>query len=69
MTHVKRQLDSRSLRFRNMLAKIGEQEERAGPSSRRIQLSNEDFKEDDGCVLLEQTNQLIVGTLTCIDSS
>ncbi len=52
-----------------MLAKIGEQEERAGPSSRRIQLSNEDLKEDDGCVLLEQTNQLIVGTLTCIDSS
>lgn len=51
VTHINKQLDTRSLRFRNMLSKIGEKEER------------QDAVHDEaesGVVVLQQTNQLLV---------
>lgn len=54
VTHVKRQLDSRSLRFRRILADM---EDREGGTNKRK------AAEQDGLVLLEQTNQLLVSPI------
>jgi uridine kinase len=49
--HIKRQLDSRSLRFRNMLARLADEVAKKPLSS--------DYTEE-GVILLEQTPQLKV---------
>jgi uridine kinase len=54
VTHINKQLDTRSLRFRNMLSKIGEKEE-------RLEADHND--NGPGVVLLQQTNQLLVSQL------
>jgi len=41
---------------------MGAEDERDGASTSRARSSDEGSKEDEGCVLLEQTSQLIVGT-------
>ncbi|CAD6574002.1 MAG: Uridine kinase [Tremellales sp. Tagirdzhanova-0007] len=69
VTHVKRQLDSRSLRFRNKLARMGQEEEREGmAAAAHPRLDGEQPEEPEmteGCVLLKQTNQL-VGIMTIL---
>jgi uridine kinase len=58
VTHIKRQLDSRSLRFRKLLGGMGgddEDEKDCHPSEPDVHL------EDEGVTLIEQTNQLLVG--------
>nr|XP_018261748.1 uridine kinase [Kwoniella dejecticola CBS 10117]OBR83906.1 uridine kinase [Kwoniella dejecticola CBS 10117] len=62
VTHVKRQLDTRSLRFRRMLAEAGE--EKAKARSRSSTLVDGEGG-DDNVVLLEQTNQLL-GIMTIL---
>ena len=52
VTHVKRQLDSRSLRFRHMLARLADDE----PQTSAVASSDA----EEGVVLLEQTPQLRV---------
>ncbi|KAK4685916.1 uridine kinase, partial [Tremellales sp. Uapishka_1] len=54
VTHVKRQLESRTLRFRNMLAKMGERDEQARSP---VNIKGDEVV-DEGVILLEQTNQL-----------
>jgi uridine kinase len=51
VTHINKQLSTRSLRFRNMLSKIGENEEK---------LEAEHGDAGNGVVVLQQTNQLRV---------
>lgn len=51
MTHINKQLDTRSLRFRNMLSKMGEKEEK---------VNAEHIDPSTGVVVLQQTNQLLV---------
>lgn len=52
VTHIKGQLDSRSLRFRNMLARLAD-DDAASPISPK--------NAEEGVILLEQTPQLTVG--------
>lgn len=54
VTHIKRQLDSRSLRFRNMLAKMGEDDDTP------ITAISPARYEEQGVYLLDQTPQLMV---------
>lgn len=54
VTHIKRQLDSRTLRFRNMLARMAEEDANGSTS----QTANKTTEE--GVILLEQTPQLKV---------
>ena len=56
VSHVKRQLDSRSLRFRKLLANMEDQEPM---TTRQHRLSQ--GQESENVYLLEQTNQLKVG--------
>ncbi|WWC90457.1 uridine kinase [Kwoniella dendrophila CBS 6074] len=63
VTHVKRQLDTRSLRFRRMLAESGE--EKAKARSRSSTLVNGETEDKPNVVLLEQTNQLL-GIMTIL---
>lgn len=52
VTHINKQLDTRSLRFRNMLSRMGDKD------------GEKDADHNDpsqGLVLLQQTNQLLVG--------
>ncbi|KAK8854574.1 uridine kinase [Kwoniella newhampshirensis] len=58
VTHVKRQLDTRSLRFRKMLAQMGDDEA-------EVQSSKGEEHSDKQVVLLEQTNQLL-GLMTIL---
>lgn len=53
VTHINKQLDTRSLRFRNMLSKMGEREEK---------LSVDQQDPGEGVVVLQQTNQLLVSS-------
>ncbi|WRT68654.1 uridine kinase [Kwoniella shivajii] len=63
VTHVKRQLDTRSLRFRRMLAEEGGEQSKAQARSRASTLVNENNERN--VVLLEQTNQLL-GIMTIL---
>lgn len=60
VSHVKRQLDSRSLRFRKLLANMEDEDhqEAAASAARRKRLSGDG--EGENVFLLEQTNQLKV---------
>ncbi|EIW68410.1 hypothetical protein TREMEDRAFT_32135 [Tremella mesenterica DSM 1558] len=62
VTHIKGQVDSRSLRFRNVLARIGQEE--GDKAKAKSTCPTEEFQ-DHNLVLLEQTNQLL-GIMTIL---
>nr|XP_019044985.1 uridine kinase [Kwoniella bestiolae CBS 10118]OCF23915.1 uridine kinase [Kwoniella bestiolae CBS 10118] len=65
VTHVKRQLDTRSLRFRRMLAEAGDERSKARSRASTLVDGQNDIDGEDNVVLLEQTNQLL-GIMTIL---
>ncbi|WWD02096.1 uridine kinase [Kwoniella europaea PYCC6329] len=65
VTHVKRQLDTRSLRFRRMLAEAGEERSKGRSRASTLVDGQNSNGSEDNVVLLEQNNQLL-GIMTIL---